>query len=234
MTRFSPAVAAVVAACALAAVAAGPSSAQDRRWEDPNLRPISGSPGPATRDLTPNQDEPCCGMHTTFGLHAIYSTESSNRPRELYAGIQPLCANCDEEGLLLRAYASADDYDDVNFFVGAIDGWSHTLLTALDGPLRLDVGPNRYISSIQVCTSGQSDPDRRRIKGIRVWSARLHGATVVRTGEMIEATRTNCSIWHERQICVGNRVAVGFEAHYDPSRTQPFFTGIQLRCARVV
>lgn len=105
----------------------------------------------------------------------------------------------------------------------------------------LAAGDDHYITAIQVCTTNENDVRKRKIKGVRIWTARLDpGGIVNRTGyDPVEFARPNCNNnWRQKQLCIGNRVAVGLKAYYNDDSPQLnnryYITGLELECARVV
>lgn len=184
-----------------------PASGQNFTTSDPNYRPVAGEHGP---------DSLATGYRSNQGIHTIEIEDVSDLPVTLDIRRARTCSgSCPE-----RAGATLDVY---------IPDWALSRQT-----LRASVGANHFVTGIQICTSGQSNRTRRRIKGLRLWGARiLPDGTVRRDGVVHEDTLPNCTVWYERQMCIGNRVAVGLRAFYDESRLKPWFTGIALQCARI-
>lgn len=187
-------------------------------FSDANWRPTSGERGPDVRTAE---------AQSGHGIKTVAIYEALNVPREIFLERERLCAGSCPDGS--HATLRTEDNDAVSF--------------AISDRTRVTVGENRFITAIQVCTTGQSDSRRRRIKGLRVWSARITASGQVdRTQQMVEDRQSNCAIWHEKQMCIGNRVAVGLRAYYDrwtrgttglTGQSSPFFTGIDIQCARV-
>ncbi len=101
-------------------------------------------------------------------------------------------------------------------------------------------GDDYYITAIQVCTTDENDIRKRKIKGARIWTARLEPGGIVNRMdyEPPPFDRPNCNNhWREKQLCLGNRVAVGLKAYYNDDSPQwnnrYYITGLELECALV-
>jgi hypothetical protein len=62
--------------------------------------------------------------------------------------------------------------------------------------------------------------------------------SIVSCSESTPFARPNCNDhWREKQICLGNRVAVGLHAYYNDGSPQfnnrYYMTGLELQCAYV-
>lgn len=95
---------------------------------------------------------------------------------------------------------------------------------------RVDVGNDRYITSVQVCINND------RIKGIRLWGKLLSPNGTPKNEHNDQFSLPNCmGKWRERVSCGDDKVATGMRLYYT---TDHFvhdygFSGIALRCARV-
>lgn len=96
------------------------------------------------------------------------------------------------------------------------------------------LGDNFYVYSVQVCTTNVNNTARSRVKGIRIWGARVNpdNSNVRRTQTQQSFERTNCPNdgWRNRVRCPKNKVAVGLELH----EGERGLSGVALICANVV
>ncbi len=222
---------------AVFSVAISAAQAQTASWSSPNFRPLSGPGSSNTKRFTTPQDRAIIGL-------AVY--ERRDRPIEIRLTASNLC----HYGTPTRALGAQNllyhgptcDYREPQ--TGSNPETEHRLRTNgengnrrlsvfVGGPFSVRQGdrfevnryPQYYITGIQVCTNLTN----RRIKGLRVWRARLEDSGVERVSQYVQDRSTNCVNWHDRQDCVGNRIMVGLRAHYSDEA----FHGIEMRCARV-
>lgn len=86
-------------------------------------------------------------------------------------------------------------------------------------------GDEHYATGLNVCTSGSG-----KIKGVRLWGARLRANRTLQSSGRQEFTRTNCRNWHTARHCPENAVIVGLRAHHTEDKG---FVGLSIRCGRV-
>jgi hypothetical protein len=184
-------------------------------WSSPNWRPVSGYVG--DRSVWYTSESP------TNALNRLVFYEHSDDPNHIEIWLEELCHErpCDPGPR------------DVDLHVGSKEENLRTKEI-------LSAGDDHYIRAIQVCTTDEGDIRKRKIKGARIWTARLEpGGVVVRTDYDIEPVeRANCNDhWRERRGCLGNRVAVGLRAYYNDDSPQfndrYYMTGLELQCAEV-
>jgi hypothetical protein len=184
-------------------------------WSSPNWRPVSGHTGDMSEVYT--------SVSPTHALNRLAFYEHSDDPNHIEIWLEKLCHDqpCDP---------------------GPRDGVIH--VGNKEENLRskeiLAAGDDHYITAIQVCTTNQRDVRNRKIKGARIWTARIEpGGVVNRTGyPPVGFERPNCNDnWRDKQVCVGNRVAVGLRAYYNDdspqSNNRHYITGLELQCAFV-
>lgn len=87
-------------------------------------------------------------------------------------------------------------------------------------------GDEHYATGLNVCTSGSG-----KIKGVRLWGARIRADRTLQESGRQEFTRTNCRNWHTARHCPDGAVIVGLRAHYIP---EDGYVGLSIRCGRVV
>ena len=184
-------------------------------WSSPNWRPVSGYVG--DRSVWYTSESP------THALNRLVFYEHSDDPNHIDMWLEKLCHDrpCDPGPR------------DIELHVGSKEENLRTKEI-------LSAGDDHYITAIQVCTTDENDIRKRKIKGARIWTARLEpGGVVVRTGyEIAPFARPNCNDhWREKQICLGNRVAIGLRAYYNDDSPQfnnrYYMTGLELQCAHV-
>lgn len=184
-------------------------------WSSPNWRPVSGYTGDHSEIYTTSSP--------THALNRLSFYEHSDDPNHIEIWEEKLCHDqpCDP---------------------GPRTGVIH--VGSKDENLRtkeiIAAGDDHYITAIQVCTTNENDVRKRKIKGARIWTARLEpGGVVNRTNyDPVEFDRPNCNNhWREKQLCLGNRVVVGLRAYYNndsPQFNNRFYiTGLELQCAYI-
>lgn len=204
--------------------------------------------GPTTISIPPSS--------TTVTPSGPYTTSPNWRPVSGYTGDHSVYYSLAGSAFALNRLSFFEHSDDPNH----IDIWMEKLCHdqpcesgPRDGELHVGAkeenqgtreiiaaGDDHYVTAIQVCTTNENDIRKRKIKGARIWSARLDpGGIVNRTGyEPAEFDRPNCNNhWREKQLCLGNRVAVGLKAYYNDDSPQwnsrRWITGLELECAFV-
>ncbi|MCG8467844.1 MAG: hypothetical protein MJB57_06475 [Gemmatimonadetes bacterium] len=199
------------------AFGASPTAAQvdgsDFRWQNPNYRPISGVAGVASDDANAPR---------TRGISGIRWTERGNKPFRLHIIPERLCVqHCDDP----------PDPNNNRYFVMTPLGYPNAV-PGLSPGINVSVGADRYIVALQVCTNDRNDPEKRRIKGLRLWGATLNpNGTINRTGGVRHDELPNCRDWATKRSCLGDRrVAVGVIVHWNADHA---FSGIELRCGEL-
>ena len=92
------------------------------------------------------------------------------------------------------------------------------------------LGNRQLIRAIQVCTTKKNDPEKDRMKGLRIWGYRLHpGGKLTEVEEPVEVKRPNCRKWHAKRTCPGRRVATAVRLYHDGRSLQ----GAALRCNEI-
>jgi len=188
--------------------ATGPS------WSSPNWRPVSGYTGDQSVYYTSDS------MHA---LNRLSFYEHSDDPNHINIWLEQLCYDqpCDPGPRTPELHVGSKDENQRTKEIIA-------------------AGDDHYITAIQVCTTDENDVRKRKIKGARIWTARLEpGGVVNRTNyDPIEFDRPNCNNhWRGKQLCLGNRIAVGLRAYYNDDSPQwnnrYYMTGLELQCAFV-
>lgn len=78
---------------------------------------------------------------------------------------------------------------------------------------------NYFVTGIKVCTNGNKDGQKARIKGFELFGSKVDFRTAkVKTGSndttSIAKQLTNCKDWESRRNCPANEIAVGFKGYY--------------------
>ncbi len=90
-----------------------------------------------------------------------------------------------------------------------------------------------YVTAIQVCTTDKKNTAENRIKGIRVWGARINKEGQFEASDkMVEAKLTNCSQWRTKRSCTSGSVAIGYSVYHE-RQDYGALTGIKLQCAKL-
>lgn len=183
-------------------------------WSSPNWRPVSGYTGDQSVYYTAG---------TRHALNRLSFYEHSDDPNHINMWLEELCHDqpCDSGPRTPELHVGTKEEN-------------------LKSKEIIAAGDDHYITAIQVCTTNENDVRKRKIKGARIWTARLDpGGVVNRTGyDPVEFDRPNCNNhWREKQLCLGNRVAVGIKAYYNDDSPQwnnrYYITGLELQCAAV-
>ena len=179
-------------------------------WSSPQWSGVSG-------ETAPNSSVEQVGSGSA--LKAMSIIEYGDRPSFVVARSDRLCTEvCPDGGeISLKGLGSSN--------------WRF----APEGQrLEVSLNDDHYITSIQICTSGQDDRTQRRIKGIRITGARLGpNGQLLGSPTTDEAERGNCSQWYPALQCSAGRVVVGLRGYYDDRRNNPFYTGLAVLCGRV-
>ena len=94
------------------------------------------------------------------------------------------------------------------------------------------VAAGHYLTALQVCTTEKNDSANDKIKGIRVWGARLKGSgKLISDPQYSEDSRTQCKKWRTKVQCAPGEVATGARDYFSHKTG---FTGLRLRCSTVV
>lgn len=183
-------------------------------WTSPSWTSVSG-------ETAPNSD--IIDAPSPYAIKGILVVETGDRPWVVGAALETLCNGICPDGP-----------DDTENRIRSDPEFDLMGLGGLEQSLDLSLDDDHYVTALQVCTSGQNNPDNRRIKGLRIWGARLGSqGQLVGSSEMHEERRTNCSQWYPRLECPVGQVAVGLRGYFDSRRSDPFFTGLAMRCGRV-
>ena len=148
------------------------------------------------------------------GLSGFTLYETADIPYKLYMRRHRLCyRNCTPcEGA------------DIAVRKGAIG------LTVPNPKLTVDVKPDHIITAVQVCLNGKKDASKKRIKGLRVWSARFaSNGSLKRNSTPVEKTLPNCKSWQAKVSCPAGQVAIGARGYYVDQKRG--FAGMSLKCA---
>jgi hypothetical protein len=184
----------------------------DPTWSSANWRPVSGYTGDDSVFYTASSSR--------HALNQLRFYEHSDDPMLIEIWEEKLCDDrpCDPGPRNTELRASDRDHNENTRKI-------------------LSAGDDHYITAIQVCTTNDNDTRKRKIKGARIWTARLEpGGIVKRTNyEPREFARPNCNNhWRDKQLCLGNRLAIGLRAYYHDDWEDGFyFTGLELQCADV-
>ena len=97
------------------------------------------------------------------------------------------------------------------------------------GDVNFNDNPRYYIRGLQVCTNNK---DNHRLKGVRVWAAKVskNDQQVLDLGESDTDTLPNCSVWHTAVFCPAGKIAFGLVVHVGDKGV----TGLALRCKQVL
>ena len=146
-------------------------------------------------------------------LYALQWWEKADKPVRIQVSERDLCAD-------RTCYSQSKGY----------------LSTGNDGNFTssksVGVATDHFITGIQVCVNAAVAPGTQKLKGIRLWGARLgSNGNLIHDKYVKEAKRTNCVDWQKERKCGDEEVAVGIKAYHP---TFGGFFGIALKCAGVV
>ncbi len=91
-----------------------------------------------------------------------------------------------------------------------------------------------YVKAIKVCTTDKKDSSKNRLKGIKIWEAKLSKVPpYVRDvpGSPAKNEHKNCKIWHNKVSCPAGYIASGIKVYTD--QESRYFRGLSLKCRRV-
>lgn len=95
----------------------------------------------------------------------------------------------------------------------------------LRGPRTVDVGGDRYVTALQVCTGAG---EARGLRGLRLWGARLRpDGGLAHDLRPVVLAEDGCARWHARVACAPDSVATAVRAWFDRRHG---VTGFSLRC----
>ena len=90
---------------------------------------------------------------------------------------------------------------------------------------------SHYITGIQVCTTNKNNTSDNKLKGIRLWSARIKPAgKFVADPSPKSAYHAHCVKWGTIRKCASGQFVTGIKAYYGPKTG---FTGFEVRCSTV-
>ncbi len=103
---------------------------------------------------------------------------------------------------------------------GSVEGYGRKKTVKLGG--------NYFIHGLSVCTNKTRETRKRRVKGIRIWGARVGSSPIsVRpTSTMASSQRPGCKIWQKKVTCGRGRIASGLDFHIGDRGV----SGLALRC----
>ncbi len=91
--------------------------------------------------------------------------------------------------------------------------------------------PRYYLRGVAACTNDKKDTSKRRLKGIKIYPAKVkRDGTVTNLSTNEGDEQAHCKIWHPAVYCPGGFIASKVRAHYKDD----YFTGLSLRCREVV
>ena len=88
-----------------------------------------------------------------------------------------------------------------------------------------------FIRGVAVCTTDKKDSSDNRLKGIKIFAAK-----VTTDGQVTELTtfekneHTNCAKWRKAVYCPAGHVAHGIQIHH----TDGYFRGLAVKCRKVI
>ncbi|MBM4355407.1 MAG: hypothetical protein FJ109_16745 [Deltaproteobacteria bacterium] len=89
---------------------------------------------------------------------------------------------------------------------------------------------DHYVTAIQVCLNGRDDLSKAKIKGLKVWSARIDDSgKLVYDNSPNKEELNNCKEWSNKVSCPDGRIATGVRAHYISDSKG--FAGLALYCS---
>jgi len=91
-------------------------------------------------------------------------------------------------------------------------------------------GTKRFVRGIAVCTSDKNKSSDERIKGLRVYAAKVNDdGTVERLDVNRDDRQANCKIWHAPVYCPNDYIVSALRLH----QINDYFTGIGIKCRQV-
>lgn len=89
---------------------------------------------------------------------------------------------------------------------------------------------DHYITAVQVCLNNTDDAAKRKIKGLKVWGARIDSSGKLQYDKEANSHELpNCYGWSSIVSCPDGKVATGIRAHWVSGKAG--FAGIALYCA---
>jgi hypothetical protein len=152
-------------------------------------------------------------MH--WGLRAVTWWERNNRPCKLR----------------LSARSLEDGQQSVTFTGNTLDICGGNPGASSMRNVNFDANPRYFVRGIAACTTDKNDSANNRLKGIKIYPARVtrQGAvTPLNSFEKVE--RNNCKFWHPPVHCPAGHIAYGVRVHHNGDS----FRGLGLRCRKVV
>jgi len=94
---------------------------------------------------------------------------------------------------------------------------------------------NHYLRGIAVCTTDRKDSSDNRLKGIRLYAAEVEpDGKVIALNAFEKNEHTNCAKWHPAVYCPSGHIANAVYAYYKGGNKGGYFTGLGLKCAKVI
>ena len=91
-------------------------------------------------------------------------------------------------------------------------------------------GTQRFVRGIAVCTSDKNKSSDERIKGLRIYAAKVNeNGTVESLDVNRDDSQTNCKIWHAPVYCPRDYIVTALRLH----QINDYFTGIGIKCRQV-
>lgn len=91
-------------------------------------------------------------------------------------------------------------------------------------------GTQRFVRGIAVCTSDKAKSSDERIKGLRIYAAKVNdNGTVEKLDVNRDDHRTNCKTWHAPVYCPSDYIVTALRLH----QIHDYFTGIGIKCRQV-
>ncbi len=102
-------------------------------------------------------------------------------------------------------------------------------------PKTVELGAGEYVEGIQICTNQRKNDKKTRLKGVRLFGARVKSDGTVQSGtSQTEFHRTNCKVWRQKAMCPEGQLA--YAATFYEGKKGVFTNGIfgvELHCQAV-
>ena len=232
MKRFARAGASLVVVLPFFTFAA-PAAAVDPEWDivvdgAPNVRPVSGVSGNVGTTV----------LREGGGVRGIEISENADRPcfvrfaSQSFEGGSPTWRPDDDAASKKGAWVMGSwCIDDTLTDKPA----SKLVPNGKFGQTRdATLGAEYFVSSLQVCTNGANDSNKKRVKGLRLFASRVDPATGVVTKTptvQAEYSLPNCKDWESKSTCPDDMVATQLDFHMVSH--EHGLSGIALRCQKV-
>lgn len=157
--------------------------------------------------------------NSSMGIHQLIMKESNDRPCNLKIFTKPL-----DDGEA-TAYSNTYGYDERVVSTDICSGSDSKSLSVEF------INPDMYIRGIEVCTTNKSDPDNDRIKGLRIYPAKVtqDGLVTSAVGSK-EDTNPNCNNnWKGAVYCPSGMIASGLRMYHNDD----WYRGLSLICRQV-